>query len=508
MRIISSKFIKDLDAATCEAQGVTSLDLMERAAQAVVKELVKGVLPSRRIVVFAGPGNNGGDALAVARILSERGYENIEAYLFNVSGKLSPDCEHQRDLLREVSAVKFFEITSSLTPPELDKSVLVIDGLFGPGINGPITGGFASVVRLINESGAEVVSIDIPSGLAGEWNPDPRYRDMVHASHTFTFQFPKLSFFFAEHAPIIGNWKCLDINIDQSAIKSITSPWILVESRTVRPHLHPRALFSAKRDYGSTMIFAGSMGMMGAAVMCARAALKCGAGLATVHTARSGITILQSAVPEAMFEPDRNERFISDMSLHHNHEAVAIGPGIGTNEATVSALENLLKLCQSPLVLDADALNCIVKRPSLLSLLPPHTVITPHIGEFDRLFGDQPNAEARLKKAIEVAKLYNIVIVLKSHHTVTIRPTTGKVYFNSTGNPGMATAGAGDVLTGVIAAFMSQGYQPEYAATIGVFVHGLAGDMAADEVGEYGMVASDISDRLGRAIKAIIDRKV
>lgn len=219
------------------------------------------------------------------------------------------------------------------------------------------------------------------------------------------------------------------------------------------------------------------------------------------------MTILQSAAPEAMFEPDRNDRIITDMSLHHSHQAVAVGPGIGTGEQTINALESLLKTCKSPLVLDADALNCIVKRPSLLSMLPPRTVITPHVGEFDRLFGEQKSSEHRLKKAIEMARHYNIIIVLKNHFTMIVRPT-GKVYFNSTGNPGMATAGAGDVLTGVIAAFMAQGYQPEHAATIGVFVHGLAGDIAAEEIGEYGMVASDISNRLGRAIKAIINRSV
>ena len=208
-----------------------------------------------------------------------------------------------------------------------------------------------------------------------------------------------------------------------------------------------------------------------------------------------------------MFEPDRNERVISDMSLHHTHQAVAIGPGIGTNDLTVNALEQLLKVCQSPLVLDADALNCIVKRPALLSMLPPLTVITPHIGEFDRLFGEHTSSEQRLKKAIEVAQHYNIVIVLKSHYTMIVRPT-GKVYFNSSGNPGMATAGAGDVLTGVIAGFLAQGLQPENAATLAVFIHGLAGDIASQEIGEYGVVASDIADRLGRAIKAVIDRTV
>lgn len=507
MKIFSSKNIKELDKATCEAQGIDSLTLMERAANAVAHEVSSRFLPSRRIVAFAGPGNNGGDALAVCRILADQGFSNIEVYLFNVSGKLSADCEEQKSRLPETDAIKFTEVIKAFTPPHISEEDVILDGLFGSGLREPLSGGFASVARHVNESGAYVVSIDIPSGLAAEWNPESKHRDIVHASLTLTFQFPKLSFLFSEHADILGEWKVLDIDIDQKAMKATPTNWLLIESRTVRPLLHQRPLFCGKRDFGSAMIFAGSMGMMGAAVLCAKSCLKCGAGLATVHAPRTAMTILQTAVPEAMFEPDRNERLITDMSLHHTHQAVAVGPGIGTGESTVDALESLLKTCKSPLVLDADALNCIAKRPALLSMLPPRTVITPHIGEFDRLFGEQNSSEQRLKKAVEMARHYNIVIVLKSHFTMIVRPT-GKVYFNSTGNPGMATAGAGDVLTGVIAAFMAQGFQPEHAATIGVFVHGLAGDIASDEIGEYGVVASDISDRLGRAIKAIIDRTV
>lgn len=507
MKIFNTKSIKELDEATCEAQGIDSLTLMERASNAVVREVTSRFLPSRRIVAMAGPGNNGGDALAVCRILAEQGFTDIEIYLFNVNGKLSAECEEQKKRVEEIESIKFTEVIQAFSPPHLSEEDVVIDGLFGSGLREPLSGGFASVARLVNESGAYIVSIDIPSGLAGEWNAETKHRNIVHASLTLTFQFPKLSFFFAEHADILGEWKILDIDIDQNAMKSTPSNWLLIESRTVRPLLHHRPDFSAKRDFGSAMIFAGSLGMMGAAVLCAKACLKCGAGLATVHAPRTAMTILQTAVPEAMFEPDRNERLISDMDLHHVHQAVAAGPGIGTGEATVDALESLLKTCKSPLVLDADALNCIAKRPALLSMLPPRTVITPHIGEFDRLFGEQKSSEERLKKAVEMARHYNIVIVLKSHFTMIVRPT-GKVYFNSTGNPGMATAGAGDVLTGVIAAFMAQGFQPEHAATIGVYVHGLAGDIATEEIGEYGVVASDIANRLGRAIKAIIDRTV
>lgn len=507
MKIFSSKIIKDLDAATCAAQKIDSVTLMERAANAVAVEITSRFMPRQHIVVMAGPGNNGGDALAVARILAEQGYSEIEVYLFNVKGKLSADCETQKLRLQALKEVALTEITSAFTPPHLSDNDVVIDGLFGSGLHEPLSGGFASVARLINESGAFVVSIDVPSGLSGEWNAEAKHRDMVHANLTLTFQFPRLSFFFGENAEILGQWKVLDIDIDPKSMKETPSDWLLVESRTVRPLLHPRAPFTGKRDYGSALLFCGSMGMTGAAVLAARATLKSGAGLATVHGPKVGLPILQTAVPEAMYEPDRNDRFISDMTLHHSHQAVAAGPGIGVNDATVDALESMLKICKSSLVLDADALNCIAKRPALLSMLPPRTVITPHIGEFDRIFGEHSSSEHRLKKAVEMARFYNIIIVLKNHHTMIVRPT-GKVYFNSTGNPGMATAGAGDVLTGVIAGFMAQGFQPEHAATIAVFIHGLAGDIAAEELGEYGMTASDIADRIGRAIKAVIDRTV
>ena len=325
MKIFSSKDIKDLDAATCAAQGIDSLTLMERAANAVAKEVTARFLPSRRIVVVAGPGNNGGDALAVARILAQLGYPNVEVYLFNVRGQLSDECEAQKQRLFEsTEKVNFTEVTTTFIPPQLSKEDVIIDGLFGVGLRDPLSGGFAAVARLINDSGAFVISIDIPSGLAGEWNSNSRFHDMVHANLTLTFQFPKLSFFFPEHAPIIGEHVVLDIGLDRKALKARPSSWLLVESRTIRRLLRRRNPFSAKRDYGSAMIFAGSMGMMGAAVLCARSVLKCGAGLATVHAPRTGLTILQTAVPEAMLEPDRNERVISDMSLHHTHQAVAV----------------------------------------------------------------------------------------------------------------------------------------------------------------------------------------
>lgn len=504
MKIFTGSQLHEIDRATCERQQIDSVDLMERAANAVACEVIARFLPNKRIVVFAGPGNNGGDALAVARLLIEQGYRRIEVFLFNIKNHLSYDNEQQRNRLITIEGVDFTEVTTQFNPPYLCPDDVVIDGLFGSGLKKPMAGGFASLARLINESGAYVISIDSPSGLFSEWNAGFNPRDMVHANLTLTFQQPRLSFLFEENADIIGEWKILDINLDDKAMKETVTDYRLVEARSIRPHLHQRRPFSHKRDYGSALMFAGSMGMMGAAILAARGCLRSGAGLATVHSAMIGCQIVQTAVPEAMFEPDRNDRIITDMTVHHKHGAVAVGPGIGTNNQTIDALEALLKNVKSPLVLDADALNCIAKRPALLSIIPLNTVITPHAGEFDRLFGEHKTAEDRLKKAVEMAKYYNLIIVLKGHYTAVVRPN-GRVYFNSTGNPGMATAGSGDVLTGAITGFLAQGYSPEFSAIIGVFVHGLAGDIAAEELGEYGMTAGDIADRLGLAIHKIIN---
>ena len=503
MKIFPSDKIHEIDRATCEAQNIDSVELMERAASAVSCEIISRFLPSQRIVVIAGPGNNGGDALATARMLIEQGYRRLEIYLFNVTGKLSHDCDEQRKRLITLDDIQFTEITKGFTPPSLGRGDVVLDGLFGAGLKRPWEGGFKTLVQYINESKAFTISIDVPSGMLGEWNEVTNRRDMIHAALTLTFSFPRISFFFEEHAGIVGEWKILDIELDSEKIRSMQTVWFWVEERNVRRVLKPRPPFANKRDFGSALIMAGSMGMMGAAVMCARAAMRTGAGLAPAHSARCGMPIVQGAVCEAMFEPDKNERFITDMRLHHRHNAVGVGPGIGTYDETVNALEGLLKNVDSPLVLDADALNCIAKRPTLLSLLPPLSVITPHKGEFDRLFGEHEEDEQRLHKAVEQAQYYNIIIVLKGHYTAVVRPD-GKVYFNSTGNPGMATAGCGDVLTGVITALIAQGYKPEMAATAGVYIHGMAGDMAADDLGEYGMTASDIIDRLPLAIKRLM----
>ena len=268
--------------------------------------------------------------------------------------------------------------------------------------------------------------------------------------------------------------------------------------------LKSRKPFSSKADYGHALLFSGCYGMTGAAVMAARGALRSGVGKLTVHSARAAFPVLQGQVPEALFSPDRQDYVISDMSARFNCSAIGVGPGIGTNDATRGALETLIKSYKRPLVIDADALNAIAQNQSLLDHIAPGSILTPHAGEFDRIFGAQTSAEGRLLKAIEVSHRYKILIVLKGHYTATVRPD-GKVFFNSSGTPAMATAGSGDVLTGIITSLLAQGYKPESASVAGVYIHGLAGEIAADAHGEYGTTGMDIADAVGRAIKVIME---
>ncbi|MDE6556817.1 MAG: NAD(P)H-hydrate dehydratase, partial [Duncaniella sp.] len=380
---------------------------------------------------------------------------------------------------------------------------LVIDGMFGSGLRDPLTGGFMSLARNISENGATVISIDVPSGLFGDWNSRILARNVVHAHLTLCVQFPRLAFFLSDNADLVGTWKCIDIGLSKKAIAETPTKFYYVERSDVADVLRVRPAFSSKADYGHALLIAGCYGMMGAALMAARGALRAGVGKLTVHSARCGFNVIQGQVPEAMFSPDPSEILISDMTPRLTYSAIGVGPGIGVNDATQGALETLIKSQKRPMVLDADALNILARVPRLTDHIPPGSILTPHAAEFDRIFGVQPSAEARLLKAIEMSHKYRIIIVLKGHYTATVRPD-GIVSFNSTGNPAMATAGAGDVLTGVITALLAQGYNPEAAAVAGVYIHGLAGDLAAQAEGSYGTTALDIAAHIGRAIRTIM----
>ncbi len=504
MKIFSTENIRKIDRVTIEEEGVSSQELIRRVAEGVAGEIVSRWSPSTPVVIFAGSGNNGADALVVGRLLLEAGfYPRI--LLFNFKGNsLSRDClQAKRDLLA-TGYQGLFEIIDRADLPQLGPDYLVIDGLFGSGLRDPLEGGFKMLARIINESGAYVISIDVPSGMFGDWNARVIGRDVVHADLTITVQFPRLAFFLADNAQNVGRWKALDIGLSPRAIQEIPTRYYYVERDEVKVMLKPRDPFSSKRDYGHALLFAGCYGMSGAALMAARGALRSGVGKLTVHSARALFPVLQSQAPEALFSPDRQEYVISDMSARFNCSAIGVGPGIGTNDATRGAFDTLVKSYKRPMVIDADALNAIAQTPSLLDHLTPGSILTPHAGEFDRIFGAQVSAEGRLLKAIEVSHRYKVLIVLKGRYTATVWPN-GKVFFNSTGTPAMATGGSGDVLTGIITSLLAQGYKPEVASVAGVYIHGLAGEIAAETQGDYGTTGMDIAEAVGRAIKSIME---
>jgi len=483
---------------------VPSLELIERVAEGVADEISSRWRSNKPTMVFAGPGNNGADALGAARLLFERGFRP-EVFLFNIGGdKLSTDCAASRDrMLAEVPDIIFHEVKDRFSMPKITTNHLVIDGLFGSGLREELQGGFKSLVQYINDENATVVSIDLPSGMFGDWNPQIVNRNTIHATLTLAIQFPRISFFIPDNAELIGEWKIIDIGLSEKAIATSPANFCLVEQRDVHRRLRHRKEFASKADFGSGILYAGSYGMMGAAILAARGALRAGVGKLTVNSPKCGYQIMQSSVPEALFRHNRGEINIIDIHPERDFSAIAVGPGIGTNELTVKAVEDFLASINQPVILDADALNCIAIKPSILNTIPVLSILTPHAGEFDRLFGPQPSAEARLRKAIEMAKYYNILIILKGRYTAIVRPD-GKVYFNSSGCPAMATAGSGDVLTGVLLSMLAQGNPAELASLIAVYVHGLAGEMAAAEQGEYGVTAGDIASYIGKAIREIM----
>lgn len=450
-----------------------------------------------------GPESNGAIALQTARQLYALGFQP-DVYLFNIGeNRLSTECRLCAEALRAVPNANLHLVTKSFDPPELTQQTLVVDGIFGRDLKDPITGGFVALVQNINDSKAAVVSIDLPTGLFSDWNPGLISRNVIHATLTVALGFPHISFFMAENAPMVGEWKVVDIGYSNEAIRTTPTKYHLVDENVVHRLLRPRSEFASKADFGDALIVGGSYGMMGAAVMAARGALRAGAGKVSVLSPRCGYQVMQTAVPEAMFIPDKHDIVLSGVHLPRQFTSIGIGPGLGSHDMTVTGLDNFFKTYDKPLVIDADALNCIAKRRDMLRHLPVQSILTPHAGEFDRLFDSQGTDESRLLKAVEESEAYNVLILLKGRYTALVR-YDGKIYFNFSGNPAMATPGSGDVLTGVLTTFLAQGYLPEVAPLMAAYVHGVAGDIAAEEQGEYGVTAGDIAANIGKAIRRIM----
>jgi NAD(P)H-hydrate epimerase len=497
MQILGSDEIRAWDEFTIKHEPIASIDLMERAAATCFQWLVQNY-PNKNFSIFCAKGNNGGDGLAIARMLSAN--HDVAVYILEFGYLGTEDFQTNLARLHQTQAVIKF-IPNAEVIPAIPPGDIVIDALFGSGLNRPLEGLTGQLVQAINESGNEIVSIDIPSGLFVDTSSKKNIA--VRATHTISFQCYKPAFLMPENEEYIGSLYVLDIGLHKDYLNNIRPSRIFIDERLARSMMKPRKLFAHKGNFGHALLVAGSYGKIGAAVLAAKACLRSGVGLLTVHTPFCGISILQIAVPEAMVDTDANERINTTVTTELNkYDCVGIGPGIGTAYDTSILAFNVIKCFNKPIVLDADALNIISANKEWLKKIPPYSILTPHPKEFERLFGKSEDDFERMNLATQKAKEYTIIIVLKGHHTLIVTPDE-KYFFNSTGNAGMATGGSGDVLTGIITSLLAQKYSPDEAAVLGVYLHGLSGDMAAKQLSEPSLIASDIVDHLSGAFKRL-----
>ena len=504
MKIFDVNQIREADKFTIEHEAIASIDLMERAATECVNWITERFNTKTKFTIVCGLGNNGGDGLAIARLLSERNYK-VKVAVIRYSEKESDDFKINLQRLKDIEKVSIKEIkkTSELNSffsGEEEKRGIIIDAIIGSGLNKPAEGLIAEAIKLINHSGFdEIVSIDIPSGLYCDQLNDAK-DNIVKASYTLSFQFPKLSFMFTETAEYIGEFSILDIGLHPDYINHTQTRNYFITKNDVQFFLKTRSKIAHKGNFGHALLVAGTYGKMGAALLAAKACMRTGVGLLTVHIPKSGCEILQTSLPEAMLETDSEVNFISDNIRIEKYNAVGVGPGIGTEKQTQNVVKLLIQNATVPLVFDADAINNISENKTWLSFVPANSVFTPHPKEFERLAGKTENSLERLKMQKDFSIKYNVYVVLKGAHTAISCPN-GDIYFNSTGNPGMATGGSGDVLTGIITSLMAQGYTSQQSCILGVYLHGLAGDFAAHEKSEEAMIASDIIEYLSEGFK-------
>lgn len=494
--------VRRADAYTIEHEPILSERLMERAATAVFHKIFPKLLPDQPVVVFAGMGNNGGDGLVVARLLAQQAVK-VEVFILKLSEKGSPDFELNLERLCGFSEVKLFEITAEGDlPASLPKNAVILDALFGSGLNKEVTGLAARLIRLINTLENVVVSVDVPSGLFADKPTDYRNADVIRADYTFTFEWPKMAFFFPENEAFVGDWSVIPIGLHPDMHQPDGQNVFLTEHRDISRKLHSRSRFAHKGNFGHALLLAGASDKTGAAILAASACLRSGAGLLHLHLPHKAALPLQCVLPEAMVSLDPDDDHLSILPQLTDFDAIAIGPGIGKEEPTARLLKLLIQEAKVPLVLDADALNLLSENPTWLSFLPKNSILTPHHREFERLAGSSSNGFERIRKQRELSQRFHLIIVLKGGFSSVSLPD-GRVFFNPTGNPGMATAGSGDVLTGVILSLMAQGYTPADAAFIGVYLHGLAGDLTLKQQSPESLLASDIVKNLGKAFTAL-----
>lgn len=497
VKIFSAKQIKEWDAYTIQHEPISSIDLMERAAAKCTDWIIANTNPGASFIIFCGPGNNGGDGLVIARMLIAL-QKKVLIYILQQT-KYSPDFTINLERLQLVTD-SIHTIINNEDFPAIASDAVVIDALFGYGLNRPLTGIAAELVQHINNSNSPVIAIDIPSGLFAD--SSSKGNPCIKATHTLTFQQLKLAFLMPENQDYMGKTVVLDINLHPDYYKETETPYEITSKQLLQSFFKPRKPFTHKGDFGNLALIAGSHGMMGAAVLAAKACLRSGAGKLTCYVPGDGYTILQTSVPEAMCVTDENAEHHTEVKLKTAYDALGVGPGMGSYHSNAQVIESLLQTNPAKLIADADGLNTIAAHPKLLQKLPANTIITPHPKEFERLFGSSANHFERLSLALKMAEQLKIIIVLKGKFTCIATPA-GKAYFNPTGNAGMATGGTGDVLTGILLALSAQYPDSIQTAILAVYLHGLSGDIAAAEKTEEALIAGDIIEYLPGAFKTL-----
>ncbi|HZH70503.1 MAG TPA: NAD(P)H-hydrate dehydratase [Flavobacteriaceae bacterium] len=503
MKILSAKQVYEADKATVNKQDTTPLDLMERAANNVFQWLDVRLQGAQvPIYIFCGIGNNGGDGMALGRLLVEKKY-NVHCYVVNYSDKRSK-CfliNYDRFKKRVRTWPPLLNETSEL--PEIQPEGIVVDCIFGIGLNRPVDSWVKKLLQHINASKAFVLAIDVPSGLFVD-GVTPDKDAIVNANFTLTFQVPKLVFFLPETGVFSENTEVLDIGLDTEFLQQVKAQALLVTKSMALQLYQPRKKFSHKNMYGHSLIVGGSYGMVGAPTLSAKACLATGSGKVTALIPECGYTILQTSVPEVMVACG-GKMALENFDVNWKPTAIGVGIGMGTSETTTKAFLDFLRKQNDPMVVDADALNILSVNKKSLGMLPEKSILTPHPGELSRLIGNWANDFEKLEKVKVFSKKYKVIVVIKGANTLIV--DSNEIYVNSTGNPGMATAGSGDVLTGVITALLSQGYDPLAAAIFGVYLHGSAGDIAMQQFGYQSLTASHLIDFMGDAFLALFQNE-
>ena len=470
LQLLTSKQTRLADAYTISSKQISSLQLMERASEAFTDAFEEEISDKNtKISFYCGTGNNGGDGLAIARILKKRGFENISVRIARFQKSESPDFVSNLRRLKDTK-IPVTDILGNDSIP-YEEADVIVDALLGSGLNKPLEGDLEQLVVHINQLHRTVIAVDIPTGLPAEGKIDTKSA-MVKASLCISFQRPKINFFFPESELVLDRFKVVGIGLDEEFIQSQAGPWKLIEERDIRQGIKPRKVFSHKGSFGHALIVAGGKNTLGAALLCADACLHSGAGLTSASTPADGLTALNTYVPEVMFL-DRKE--LLNSAISNKYSSIAIGPGLGSDQQSLEVLKHILEHSGCPMVIDADGLNILASNPELLTKLPSNCILTPHVKEFDRLFGKSECWWDRINLAIKKAQELDVVIVLKNRYTF-IFCTQGNIFINPTGNPAMAVGGTGDVLTGMISAFQAQGYNAEEASILAIYLHGAAGD--------------------------------